>query len=110
MPDRFLTKLALLPLQMFIHYLEPHNIKFSININSVLNYSVLCFGLQVGSLCQVVELLRSRGIEPVVRRSAVTQIAVMLEDSNLHDQFLKQDGLNMILDILHKALVSSLLS
>jgi hypothetical protein len=57
----------------------------------------------------VVELLRSRGVEPVVRRSAVTQISVMLEDSNLHDQFLKQDGLNTILDILQNALVSCLL-
>ena len=58
----------------------------------------------------MVELLRSRGIDPTVRRSAVTQITVMLEDSNLHDQFLKQDGLNMILDILRKALVSCLLT
>ncbi|XP_021941770.1 rotatin isoform X2 [Zootermopsis nevadensis] len=60
---------------------------------------------QVSSLCQVVELLKSKGVEPAVRRSALTQISVMLEDHTLHDQFLEQDGLDLILDILHKALV-----
>jgi hypothetical protein len=110
MPYMFPLKLSLLSLLMIVHDLEPCNLKFSISINIVLNYCVLCFGLQVSNLCQVVELLRCKGIEPVVRRSAVTQISVMLEDSNLHDQFLKQDGLNMILDILHKALVSCLLT
>ncbi|PSN54415.1 hypothetical protein C0J52_10976 [Blattella germanica] len=35
----------------------------------------------VGNLCQVVELLQSKGVEPVVRRSALTQISVMLEDN-----------------------------
>jgi rotatin len=66
--------------------------------------------LQVSSLCQVMELLKSKEIDPVVRRSALTQVSVMLEDSNLHDQFLEQDGINLILDILHKALVSFLLT
>jgi hypothetical protein len=64
--------------------------------------------LQVSSLCQVVELLKSKGVEPTVRRSALTQVSVMLEDRTLHDQFLEQDGVNLILDILHKALVSCL--
>ena len=61
--------------------------------------------LQVGNLCQVVELLQSKGVEPVVRRSALTQISVMFEDSNLHKQFMQLNGANLILDILHKALV-----
>lgn len=95
---------------MFIQGVDTYNLKFSISVNIVLNYPVLCFGLQVSSLCQVVELLRCKGIEPVVRRSALTQIGVMLEDCNLHELFLKQDGLNMILDILQKALVSCLLT
>jgi hypothetical protein len=56
------------------------------------------------------ELLKSKGIEPVVRRSALTQASVMLEDSSLHDQFLEQDGINLILDILNKALVSFLVT
>jgi hypothetical protein len=56
----------------------------------------------------VVELLTSKGVEPAVRRSALTQVSVMLEDCDLHDQFLDQDGVNLILDILHKALVSCL--
>ncbi|KAJ9599098.1 hypothetical protein L9F63_010435, partial [Diploptera punctata] len=37
------------------------------------------------SLSQVLELLHSEGIEPVVRRSALTQICVMLEDYSLHE-------------------------
>jgi hypothetical protein len=56
------------------------------------------------------EVLKSKGTEPVVRRSALTQASVMLEDSSLHDQFLEQDGINLILDILHRALVSILLT
>jgi rotatin len=63
---------------------------------------------QVSSLCQVVELLKSKGVEPAVRRSALTQVSVMLEDCNLHDQFFEQDGVSLILDIVHKALVSCL--
>jgi len=63
--------------------------------------------LQVSSLCHVVELLKSKGVEPAMRRSALTQVSVMLlEDNNLHDKFLEQDGVTLILDILQKALVS----
>jgi hypothetical protein len=56
------------------------------------------------------QLLQSKGIDPVVRRSTLTQVSVMLEDSSLHDQFLEQDGINLILDNLCKALVSFLLT
>ncbi|XP_069703739.1 rotatin isoform X2 [Periplaneta americana] len=60
---------------------------------------------QVSSLSQVVELLQSKVIEPVVRRAALTQISVMLEDINLHDVFFQLDGVNLILDTLHHSLV-----
>jgi hypothetical protein len=40
MPGMFLTKLALLLLQMFIHDLDPNNLKFGVSINSV--FELLC--------------------------------------------------------------------
>ncbi|XP_063216459.1 rotatin isoform X3 [Bacillus rossius redtenbacheri] len=57
-----------------------------------------------GDLCQVLELLESGFVEPAVRRSALTQAAVMLRDPRLHAVFLQQEGLPLVLQLLRSAL------
>ena len=51
-------------------------------------------------------MLKSNNIEPKVRKSALVQISVMLSDTSLHQTFIEEDGLSLILDIFSKALVS----
>lgn len=53
----------------------------------------------------VLEVLHSENTEPVVRRSALTQINVMMEDHLLHPVFLKDNGLLIILKIMRGALI-----
>ncbi|XP_049956873.1 rotatin [Schistocerca serialis cubense] len=60
---------------------------------------------QVGSLCQVMELLTNTNIEARIRRSALTQLSVMLEDSNLQTVFLDQGGLLPLLNIFYNSLI-----
>lgn len=57
------------------------------------------------SLCNVIEMLCAENIEPSVRRSALSQLSVMLEDCHLHSTFLEQNGLNIIFDIFKNCLV-----
>lgn len=65
------------------------------------------FFYSVGSLCDVIEMLCAIGVEPSVRRSALSQISVMLEDAKLHSTFLEQNGLAAVLSILENCLVST---
>ncbi|KRT81126.1 hypothetical protein AMK59_5745, partial [Oryctes borbonicus] len=62
---------------------------------------------QPTSLQQVLELLNSSNIEPVIRRSALTQISVMLEDPILHNIFLQKNGVKTIIDVMKCALDDS---
>lgn len=64
----------------------------------------MMYCLQVSSLQQVLELLSTRSVEPAIRRSALTQVSVMLEDHSLHPAFLEQNGLKLVLDILQNSL------
>lgn len=51
-------------------------------------------------------MLKTPNIEPKMRKSALVQISVMLNgDSSLHQTFISEDGLSVILDIFSKALV-----
>lgn len=50
------------------------------------------------------DVLKSENIEPVIRRSALTQLSVMLEDSLLHNIFLDSDGLESIVACMKSAL------
>lgn len=59
---------------------------------------------QASSLLQVLDLLEAPTIEPSIRRSALTQIGVMLEDHFLHPVFLERNGLELILNILESSL------
>lgn len=43
-------------------------------------------------------------MEPVIRRSALTQIGVMVEDYLLHGTFMENDGLRILLDVMKNAL------
>lgn len=58
----------------------------------------------MSSLQQVLELLSSRSVEPAIRRSALSQVSVMLEDNFLHSAFLEQNGLKLVLNILQNSL------
>ncbi|XP_044270747.1 rotatin isoform X1 [Tribolium madens] len=59
---------------------------------------------QPSSLHQVLELLKSENVEPVIRRSALTQISVMMEDSLLHSTFLAHNGIEILLSVVKSAL------
>ncbi|XP_076250090.1 rotatin homolog anastral spindle 3 isoform X2 [Rhynchophorus ferrugineus] len=60
---------------------------------------------QPSSLNQVLEVLKSPNVEPVIRRSALNQVSVMMEDHLLHEIFLKSDGITIILDIMKTCLM-----
>lgn len=49
-------------------------------------------------------LLDSENVEPVIRRSALTQISVMMEDYLLHRTFIEYDGLRILLRVMKSAL------
>nr|CAD7257485.1 unnamed protein product [Timema shepardi] len=63
------------------------------------------FPARASSLCQVVELLESSFVEPLVRKSALTQISAMLEDPSLHTPFMEQGGVETVLKIFQSAMV-----
>ncbi|RZC42072.1 rotatin [Asbolus verrucosus] len=60
---------------------------------------------QPSSLQQVLDLLKASNVEPVIRRSALTQTSVMMEDSIMHATFLEKSGLEIVLNILKSALI-----
>ena len=60
---------------------------------------------QTTSLLSVMELIKTTDVEPKVRKSALVQISVMLTDTCLHKLFLRQNGLELSLQILDKSLV-----
>ncbi|KAF5272203.1 hypothetical protein FQA39_LY01285 [Lamprigera yunnana] len=62
---------------------------------------------QSSALYQLLELLDSEGVEPMIRRSALTQVSVMLEDPNLHYTFFERNGINVITTAIHSALTES---
>ncbi|CAH1155943.1 unnamed protein product [Phaedon cochleariae] len=62
---------------------------------------------QPSSLHQVLEVLVSKNVEPVIRRSALNQISVMMEDPLLHTIFLDANGLDIVVDILKSALIEN---
>lgn len=55
-------------------------------------------------MIQVLELLKSSNVEPVIRRSALTQISVMMEDNLLHRMFLENDGIEVVMKVIRAAL------
>lgn len=40
-------------------------------------------------------------------RTCLIKLAIILEDSSLHDEFLKSDGLSVLSEFLHRALVAA---
>ncbi|XP_044758408.1 rotatin [Coccinella septempunctata] len=60
---------------------------------------------QPSSLHNVLELLNSTNVEPGIRRSALTQISVMMEDYLLHDIFIEKGGVETIMKIMNNALI-----
>ncbi|CAH1953846.1 unnamed protein product [Acanthoscelides obtectus] len=62
---------------------------------------------QPSSLQQVMDVLSSSNIEPVIRRSALNQVSVMLEDPLLHQIFLNSNGLEIIIEIMKTALTDN---
>lgn len=59
------------------------------------------------ALIQVLELLNTNNVEPVIRRSAITQVSVMMEDPLLHLTFVENGGIKTILSILRSALTEN---
>lgn len=49
-------------------------------------------------------MLNSTNVEPVIRRSALTQISVMLEDPMLHQTFLDNNGVETVKVVMKSAL------
>ncbi|VEN41222.1 unnamed protein product, partial [Callosobruchus maculatus] len=62
---------------------------------------------QPSSLEQVMDILTSSNVEPVIRRSALNQVSVMLEDPLLHQVFLDSNGLEVVIDIMKTALADN---
>ncbi|KAJ8910706.1 hypothetical protein NQ315_002033 [Exocentrus adspersus] len=60
---------------------------------------------QPTSLRQVMEILKSENLEPAVRRSALNQVSVMLEDPLLHQVFLEMNGIVLMIKIMKTALI-----
>lgn len=69
-----------------------------------LNHKHFYLFLQPSNLKQVLKILDADNVEPVIRRSALTQISVMLEDYLLHRTFLENDGLKILLRVMKSAL------
>lgn len=59
---------------------------------------------QSNSLHQLLDLLQSSNVEPVVRRSALTQMSVILEDPSMHTTFLQNNGIEVIITSMQMAL------
>ncbi|KAK5645259.1 hypothetical protein RI129_006559 [Pyrocoelia pectoralis] len=59
---------------------------------------------QANALYQVLELLSTQDVEPTIRRSALTQTSVMLEDPHLHYAFLESNGIQIVLNAIENAL------
>ncbi|XP_011308952.1 rotatin [Fopius arisanus] len=57
------------------------------------------------NLLSVLEMLKVSSVEPKVRKSALIQVSVMLTDSSLHRVFLKEKGLEILLEILERSLM-----
>lgn len=81
------------------HYYEVRQIRIR---SSTICIFVVTF--QPTNLKQVLRLLQSEDVEPVIRRSALTQISVMVEDHLLHRTFFDADGLRVVLDTMKSAL------
>ncbi|KAK9883541.1 hypothetical protein WA026_001716 [Henosepilachna vigintioctopunctata] len=60
---------------------------------------------QPSSLQNVMDLLNSPNVEPSIRRSALTQLAVMMEDYLLHDMFIERKGVESVVTIMKNALI-----
>lgn len=60
---------------------------------------------QKNSLFSLLDLLRSDD-DPKIRKSALIQVQLMLTDSSLHEPFITEQGLPLVLDIFSKSLVS----
>ncbi|KAL1501895.1 hypothetical protein ABEB36_007134 [Hypothenemus hampei] len=80
------------------------NIKSTVDVNKLRKSEHF---YQPSSLQQVLELLNSSGVEPVIRRSALNQISVMIEDHLLHDVFLASSGVELLANIMKRALRDS---
>ncbi|XP_066247682.1 rotatin [Euwallacea similis] len=59
---------------------------------------------QPSSLDQVLDLLKSENVEPVIRRSALNQISVMMDDYLLHEIFIDSSGLTLMVHLMRRAL------
>lgn len=62
---------------------------------------------QPSSLMKILDVLKAKKIEPVIRRSALSQLSVMLEDELLHQIFLDGNGVDLILNVMQVALNES---
>lgn len=58
-------------------------------------------------MVQVLDLLNSENVEPVIRRSAITQVSVMMEDPLLHVIFLENNGVKTIMKVIKSALTEN---
>ncbi|XP_046578265.1 LOW QUALITY PROTEIN: rotatin-like [Haliotis rubra] len=60
---------------------------------------------QVSDLHQVYGIFSSKPVDPGVKKSAVDQLAVMLQDQNLHTTFRQEGGLETVLDLVRTGVV-----
>lgn len=57
---------------------------------------------------QVLNVLKSSDVEPSIRRSALNQISVMMDDILLHSVFLNSNGLELVITIIESALTEKI--
>ncbi|XP_013417729.1 rotatin-like [Lingula anatina] len=60
---------------------------------------------QVDSMMKVVNILRSPSVDIGVKKSALDQLAIMLQDTSLHKVFREEGGLEMVLDSMKTAVL-----
>lgn len=62
--------------------------------------------MKESSLVQVLDIVKSSGLDPQMLVSSLTQVAAMLEDPRHHETFLSRGGLSLALEYLTAAVVS----
>ncbi|CAH1122246.1 unnamed protein product [Ceutorhynchus assimilis] len=62
---------------------------------------------QPSSLLKVLDVLKSEDVDPSIRRSALNQTSLMAEDYLLHDTFLELGGLDVMIEIMERALTTN---
>nr|XP_022921045.1 uncharacterized protein LOC111429379 [Onthophagus taurus] len=83
-----------------------HNVcfaKYQVDVNHLPAYTKTYH--QQGVLEKLLKLLYTANLEPLIKRSTLTQLAVIIEDYALHKEFLELDGIQKMVALLKDSLL-----